>query len=417
MSDQEPLSTPYFNPSKSTVNYLRLCLLITTLCSDLLRNVLSHYIKPADLQSELNKNRTKLEKVMNAQQKEEIYDKTGARLSTAKDLDISVLYILLRNICNIPKHVNGWGKKPQVGDDSIAACIERIRFYRNSISAHSSNGRIEEMDFKDYWSELQKAVIEIENQLLFGNLYERNVKLLYSCNIDAPFAKVHKRDITNIQGPPNVITGLDTCFENESVLLIARVFPYNKLSGIKEAFWTKNGEQLDTQNRNEKYSDITLDDPSLEIKNVNQQDAGSYQFTVTNSMGTRRSDIIVLDVPQIFLQKTLKKEDGSESFKVTVKSTPAPLYAQWKVKPACDGVFEVLDINDEKYKGTLCSLPQPELVVKQKECLETHFFQIEVYNFIGSSTKIIPTDLQPENRESDNIVNGKKQIVHLLNSQ
>lgn len=200
MSDQEPLSTPYFNPSKSTVNYLRLCLLITTLCSDLLRNVLSHYIKPADLQSELNKNRTKLEKVMNAQQKEEIYDKTGARLSTAKDLDISVLYILLRNICNIPKHVNGWGKKPQVGDDSIAACIERIRFYRNSISAHSSNGRIEEMDFKDYWSELQKAVIEIENQLLFGNLYERNVKLLYSCNIDAPFAKVHKRDITNIQG-------------------------------------------------------------------------------------------------------------------------------------------------------------------------------------------------------------------------
>lgn len=200
MSDQGPLSTPYFNPSKSTVNYLRLCLLITTICSDLLRDILSRYIKPADLQSELNKNRTKLENIMNAQQKEEIYDKTGARLSTAKSLDISVLYILLRNICNIPKHVNGWGKTPQIGDNSIAACIEIIRIYRNSISAHTSNGRIEEMEFKDYWSELQKAVIQIENQMIGGDLYERGVKFLYSCNIDAPFAKVHKRDITNIQG-------------------------------------------------------------------------------------------------------------------------------------------------------------------------------------------------------------------------
>lgn len=200
MSDQGPLSTPYFNPSKSTVNYLRLCLLITTICSDLLRDILSRYIKPADLQSELNKNRTKLENIMNAQQKEEIYDKTGARLSTAKSLDISVLYIILRNICNIPKHVNGWGKTPQIGDNSIAACIERIRIYRNSISAHTSNGRIEEMEFKDYWSELQKAVIQIENQMIGGDLYERGVKFLYSCNIDAPFAKVHKRDITNIQG-------------------------------------------------------------------------------------------------------------------------------------------------------------------------------------------------------------------------
>lgn len=200
MSDQEPLSTPYFNPSKSIVNYLRLCWLITTLCSDLLRHILSHYIKPADLQSELNKNRRKLENIMNAQQKEQIYDKTGARLSNAKDLDISLLYILLRNICNIPQHVNGWGKTPEKRDNSIAACIERIRIYRNSISAHSSNGRIEEMEFKDYWSELQKAVIEIENQIIGGNLYERSVKCLYSCNIDAPFAKVHIRDITNIQG-------------------------------------------------------------------------------------------------------------------------------------------------------------------------------------------------------------------------
>lgn len=112
--------------------------------------------------------------------------------------------------------------------------------------------------------------------------------------------------------------------------------------------------------------------------------------------------ILQLDVPQISLQKLQTEEDKSLLFKVTIKSTPAPLYAQWKVKTTHDGDFEVLDINAEKYKGTLFSLPQPVLVVRQKECLETNVFQIEVYNFIGSSTKIIPSKneqlLYPLNR-------------------
>lgn len=99
-----------------------------------------------------------------------------------------------------------------------------------------------------------------------------------------------------------------------------------------------------------------------------------------------------LDVPTISLHNTETKEDGSQLFKVRVESIPAPIFAIWKVKTTNDDkVFELLDINAEQYKGTLNSLPQPVLVVKQKECLETHLFQIEVYNFIGSSTTIIPS--------------------------
>lgn len=74
-----------------------------------------------------------------------------------------------------------------------------------------------------------------------------------------------------------------------------------------------------------------------------------------------------LDVPTISLQNTETKEDGSQLFKVRVESIPAPIFAIWKVKTTNDDkVFELLDINAEQYKGTLNSLPQPVLVVKQR---------------------------------------------------
>lgn len=77
-----PSTAPYFLPRKATENFARLCQLIMTICSDLLRDVLSRYIKPADLRSELDNNRRKLEKIMNAAQKDLIYPASGSSAST-----------------------------------------------------------------------------------------------------------------------------------------------------------------------------------------------------------------------------------------------------------------------------------------------------------------------------------------------
>lgn len=103
---------------------------------------------------------------MNQQQKQLIYSVACKTSLAAKDLDISLLYIILRNICNIPSHKNGWGKQPMKGDNSISACIERIRFQRNLISAHSTNGDVDEAKFHNYWDELSCTVLEIEKQLI-----------------------------------------------------------------------------------------------------------------------------------------------------------------------------------------------------------------------------------------------------------
>lgn len=195
-----PSTAPYFMPRKATENFARLCQLIMTICSDLLRDVFSRYIKPADLRSEVDNNRRKLEKIMNAAQKDLIYPASGSSAITAKDLDISVLYILLRNICNIPNHKNGWGKPPKKGDKSIAACIEKIKNERNLISGHSTAGAIEDIEFQNHWTELRDAIVEIEKCLTSGNLYERGVELLLSCDLNPQKSKEYEDEFKRIQG-------------------------------------------------------------------------------------------------------------------------------------------------------------------------------------------------------------------------
>ncbi|XP_055999330.1 uncharacterized protein LOC125656716 [Ostrea edulis] len=180
----EPSINPYFNPSKSGENYVRLCYLVSTIGGDLFRDILSRYIQPADLRLQLDKNRTKLERIMNAEQKEKIYPLSGTTTLTSKDLDISVLYILLRNICSIPKHKNGWGNPPLDGDTSLAACIERIRIQRNLIPGHSPIGEIEDTVFQDHWDKLKNSILEIEKQMTGGNMYERWIANMLTCDLN-----------------------------------------------------------------------------------------------------------------------------------------------------------------------------------------------------------------------------------------
>lgn len=180
-----------FNPKKATENHLRICQLITLLCGDLFRDILSRHIKPSNLRLELDKNRPQLEKILNEHQKNLIYPATGNTLLTAPDFDISIIYILLRNICNIPSHKNGWGNPPAKGDNSIAAGIEIIQLKRNLILAHSTNGMIDDLEFEKHWKDLRDAVVQIETQLTGSNLYKQGVDFLHSCNLFSVGTEVH----------------------------------------------------------------------------------------------------------------------------------------------------------------------------------------------------------------------------------
>lgn len=258
LEDPRQSSTHYFNRGKPAENYQRLCRLIMTICTDILRDVLSRYIKPADLRSELDKNRHRLEKIMNTEQKKLIYPANGNKALAAKHLDISVIYMVLRNICNIPNHQNGWGNPPKTGDKSIAACIERIRIQRNEILAHHTNGEIEKTEFNNRWTELEGAVLEIERQLTGGNLYERGVRYL-RCDlnfgqaekpiqVEHPQVDVDMSDVGNSEAGKG---GLDLFYDDSGTGVrfaelfneLAEKIPPTKISQIQDLI--KNSCRVD----------------------------------------------------------------------------------------------------------------------------------------------------------------------------
>lgn len=189
-----------YKRSKSQDNYFRLCLLINTVCSDLLRTVLCHYIKPTELRLKLDENRIKLEIIFNHAQKAQIYSSAGKSLLSVDDLDISLLYCLLRNICNIPQHNNGWGNSPQKGDNSIAACIDIIRLKRNSILIHSRNGQVEETEFKKHWKDLRDVIEKVEKQISGATIFSRGADYLFDCELSGKEAEKYIQNFKEFKG-------------------------------------------------------------------------------------------------------------------------------------------------------------------------------------------------------------------------
>lgn len=105
--------------------------------------------------------------------------------------------------------------------------------------------------------------------------------------------------LESIVGPQNITISLRTYVSNRSVTLIGNVFLYGSQPVVQNVFWTKNGEELDTKGSGGRYSEVTVDNPSLTICEVNECDAGSYQLTATNDAWSATSDILILGIKLI----------------------------------------------------------------------------------------------------------------------
>lgn len=76
--------------------------------------------------------------------------------------------------------------------------------------------------------------------------------------------------------------------------MVGDVFVYGDLPAIQSVFWTKNGKEINTEGSGGKYTKVTVDNPSLTIFEANEFDAGSYQLTATNAVGSTSSEFLIL---------------------------------------------------------------------------------------------------------------------------
>ena len=150
-----PFSCISFHIQSEVTNSLRLYLLINTICPDLFRDILSHFVSTAQLPYERLKD-------------DEYWISAG---------DLNWFYNLLRDICNISPHKNGWGNPPESKDNSASACIERIQIKSKEITFP---GDVSYQRFEENWKNLRNDITEIERQVLDGHLYEKRIDDFFS---------------------------------------------------------------------------------------------------------------------------------------------------------------------------------------------------------------------------------------------
>ncbi|XP_056006636.1 uncharacterized protein LOC130050473 isoform X2 [Ostrea edulis] len=102
-----------------------------------------------------------------------------------EDLDITLMYTLLRNICpNIPPPAKGWGiaEFPDVGEVGISDDIERIRLIRNKVYGHASSASVSQTVFNEYWGMISDICHRFQAHQ--GGSYVDNLQTLLETTID-----------------------------------------------------------------------------------------------------------------------------------------------------------------------------------------------------------------------------------------
>ncbi|KAL3888508.1 hypothetical protein ACJMK2_000874 [Sinanodonta woodiana] len=164
--------------TREQMNYARLCVALITVCGNALRKILqSRFPVPyTDIYQVLLANRQKLTQrpgrpLLNRDQIELLFpDHLGNEVGTLDQFDISLLYILIRNVSRVPEPRTGWNTEPcdRPRDTSLGASVERIHSYRNCITCHNAVGRISDQDLDVCWSKYEAVIRDIE-AVLGGN--------------------------------------------------------------------------------------------------------------------------------------------------------------------------------------------------------------------------------------------------------
>ncbi|XP_022785103.1 nucleotide-binding oligomerization domain-containing protein 2-like [Stylophora pistillata] len=158
-----------FTSSKETTNYARLCRLLVDVGSQVLRSTFDKIHPPATLPTVLGKTSvhyTTLQslykgkkKVLNPTQWGKLYP-AHSPVSSAT-FDITLLTVLLRNVCGLSSPATGWDHLPPAANTSIADDIARVKYYRNTVYGHASQASVDDISFSAYWQEIREALVRL----------------------------------------------------------------------------------------------------------------------------------------------------------------------------------------------------------------------------------------------------------------
>jgi hypothetical protein len=137
-------------------------------CADLFRDLLRNQVTEIQFPSILRQKKLQLNPILNKDQRALLYPNNVSFHGTYNDLDISLLYVLLRNVSGLPPHRKGWANPPDPFDRSVSANIDRIREIRNTYCGHAARVSLSDTEFQNLWRDLATIIGELESSLPGG---------------------------------------------------------------------------------------------------------------------------------------------------------------------------------------------------------------------------------------------------------
>ena len=131
-----------------------------------LRTIFDGYHPPAKLSAGLTAHSCILnallrKRVLRAAQWDKLFPPGGAA-PDSKTFDITLLFLLLTNICGLsPPPLSGWHAKPSPGDNSLEANLARVKFFRNELYGHVSSTGIDAPTFSSLWKEISAVLVAL----------------------------------------------------------------------------------------------------------------------------------------------------------------------------------------------------------------------------------------------------------------
>ena len=92
---------------------------------------------------------------------------TPGMYGKSNDFDITLIFKLLRTICNLtpPPGPRGWDDLPNGPDHTLVADLVRIKYYRNEIYGHHHSMEISAAEFVRLWREISEALLRIATNI------------------------------------------------------------------------------------------------------------------------------------------------------------------------------------------------------------------------------------------------------------
>ena len=130
-----------------------------------LKMIFDSHHSPANLAVDLIANYSKLcnllkRKVLHKPQWDKLFP-PGGSTPDSNNFDITLLFLLLTEICGLSPPPSGWHKKPPLSDTTLEANLARIKFFRNELYGHVSTTSIDSSTFSHLWREISDVLVAL----------------------------------------------------------------------------------------------------------------------------------------------------------------------------------------------------------------------------------------------------------------